>query len=1165
MTVYNFAYCEKLHPDRYHHEQGNYMEETTPLVYIIVKANEPIFWRENNSLGDYTAHVQPNSSVINPGNWRLEWLNEWNKSSQQFAFILELRRLITSYCFFTTRQANVVVEDITSLLTRLNLDEVNNLHQWYHYLSLPHGISGASQIRISGRQIPHFNIYIISASTFEGHLPLYIPYRGLTASYQTRLLLHNIFLCFFSHVPSNEPCSCVAFRVSIWTMTNITAVGNGIYDNNLQVVPPSWTSRQYYIRLSLNLDIMIANAIFCTYQLIEELHSRVGEVNSEYENFDVNGNEGHPITMMSFSVYRDIQNNNIKGRHKLNSLCLLQSWRTHECFQVRMNYLRCFEYLTENKKKIFTPQSILNCIATCYLVGMDNVQPVSIKDKKLICKRACRLLDDYKHPLNRNIRSVARYLKRKHPEIGLTIRNFRLEVIYEYEPSPKTLKKKRKRIHKGKKIEIWIAAGHAYAIIDGECNLKPPIEYFNIMDLKENVYKKEIIPKFIDKGQKQTIYAAFDIETTAGFKDLHGVFEMENSVTIHPYIIGFAFFDGEYQTFKGLDCVNNFVDFLMLLPGRRYQIYAHNGGNFDFLFVLREFFNRNNIDVSSCLEIDGTLVSVTIHIKHLKENNKVSYRTSIVFRDSCPVFSRQGLESLCLTFAPNIPKLVGSVNHDHITTENFMENMESIDKYLVNDVTGLIACLQNANKLFLDKFGFSIYNCYTSSSISRKYYLGTEYNPELYPLYKLPIELDSILRQGYYGGRCECFQLGEIQGPIYYYDVTSEYPTMMTKFMPYGFPKYIKFGKDANWTGQNGVFHAKVKGKSDWGPNILPWRGDNGFFFPEFSDWSDGWWWSEELDTAQINGYEVQWIEGFTFEVDNYFFNGVMFLFELKKIARKEGNKALENLAKVMINSLYGFWATRVQDISKLVMVTTNSWDPSIYYIETQSLLNQTKINNTHILRVKETLDVPYSYSPISIACTSLARLYIWKIMADIEKNGGLVYYCDTDSVICNFKIEGSCLEERYMKNKGADLGELKNEFGWGNSVEKVCLIGPKIYGFSDPKLPKEFQQPKLKGFYKRFLYERSEEMIAKVIHFHLPVNKEFATEQHTSIMYRDLLLMNQGWKVLLSTWRFRSKVRAYFDDFEIRKEKINVTFAKNYVKGVVDELDKIHPFKIKN
>jgi hypothetical protein len=41
--------------------------------------------------------------------------------------------------------------------------------------------------------------------------------------------------------------------------------------------------------------------------------------------------------------------------------------------------------------------------------------------------------------------------------------------------------------------------------------------------------------------------------------------------------------------------------------------------------------------------------------------------------------------------------------------------------------------------------------------------------------------------------------------------------------------------------------------------------------------------------------------------------------------------------------------------------------------------------------------------------------------------------------------------------------------------------------------------------------------------------------------------------------------VRAYFDDFEVRKEKINVTFAKNYVKGIIDEFDKVHPFQIKH
>jgi hypothetical protein len=494
-----------------------------------------------------------------------------------------------------------------------------------------------------------------------------------------------------------------------------------------------------------------------------------------------------------------------------------------------------------------------------------------------------------------------------------------------------------------------------------------------------------------------------------------------------------------------------------------------------------------------------------------------------------------------------------------------MDNMPTIEKYLINDVKGLMEVLNNAYTVFNNRFGIDIFGCMTSSSVSRKFFLGTHYQPQLYPLFKMPLELDSVIRQAYYGGRCECFQLGEIKGPIYYYDVTSEYPYVMLSNIPWGWPKYVKFTNEKQWKGETGIFKAKVKGKSLWGPNIIPWRASSGLVFPEFTDWQEGWWYSAELDTAALHGYDVIFIEGFVFETDTYLKESVLHLFKLKQEARANKDKSLEYIAKVMINSLYGFWAMRVQDITKLLITTNSKWDPALYFIETQSLLSQKRIHNTHILKIRQNLDVPYSYSPISIAVTALSRLYLWKIMSDIVKEGGIIYYCDTDSVITNYKMEGGCLEQKYMKNKGVDLGELKNEFGFGKSVEACCIIGPKIYGFIDPELPKEYQTPKLKGFYKRFVYRRKENIEEKLIEYYDPQGKSFSDEEHTSLLYKDLILLSQGWKISLSTWRFRSKVRAYFDDFEVRKEKINICFSKNYQKGYVDELDKIHPFKIKN
>jgi hypothetical protein len=69
--------------------------------------------------------------------------------------------------------------------------------------------------------------------------------------------------------------------------------------------------------------------------------------------------------------------------------------------------------------------------------------------------------------------------------------------------------------------------------------------------------------------------------------------------------------------------------------------------------------------------------------------------------------------------------------------------------------------------------------------------------------------------------------------------------------------------------------------------------------------------------------------------------------------------------------------------------------------------------------------------------------------------------------------------------------------------------------------------------------------------------------KNYVTISYADLLLLLEGFKLKVLTWRFRSKMRAYFDDFLIKKEKVEITFSKNYLKGHIHEDGDVIPFAI--
>ena len=66
--------------------------------------------------------------------------------------------------------------------------------------------------------------------------------------------------------------------------------------------------------------------------------------------------------------------------------------------------------------------------------------------------------------------------------------------------------------------------------------------------------------------------------------------DIESREWIHPYAIGF--FDGtnyrEFTSYKDDSCIRNFLDWVLQPKYAGFRIYANNGGNFDFLFLLRQ-------------------------------------------------------------------------------------------------------------------------------------------------------------------------------------------------------------------------------------------------------------------------------------------------------------------------------------------------------------------------------------------------------------------------------------------------------------------------------------------------------------------------------------------------------------------------------------------------
>jgi hypothetical protein len=109
--------------------------------------------------------------------------------------------------------------------------------------------------------------------------------------------------------------------------------------------------------------------------------------------------------------------------------------------------------------------------------------------------------------------------------------------------------------------------------------------------------------------------------------------------------------------------------------------------------------------------------------------------------------------------------------------------------YCNYDVLGLLEILNKFSKSVYDACnGINITDCITGASLSKKHYFNSFYDKKEHPVWNLSAENDEFCRDGYFGGRCEAFYIGEQKKKLYYYDFTSLYPDVGRCRLPYGEP-----------------------------------------------------------------------------------------------------------------------------------------------------------------------------------------------------------------------------------------------------------------------------------------------------------------------------------------------------------------------------------------
>lgn len=465
-----------------------------------------------------------------------------------------------------------------------------------------------------------------------------------------------------------------------------------------------------------------------------------------------------------------------------------------------------------------------------------------------------------------------------------------------------------------------------------------------------------------------------------------------------PFLWGFwdgGFMDEETPYYE-FETVAEAVEFL---HDKEYIVYAHNGGKFDYHYMLEYIEPFDEIMI-----ISGRLAKFHIGICE--------------FRDSFNILP-----------IPLAEYQKTKIDYGIFESEERCkpENMAQIRSYLRDDCRFLYELVEK----FIERFGVQMTQAGASM---RQWQKISGLKPQ-----KSDADYYAEFHPYYYGGRCECFKVGVINELFESVDINSAYPYAMLQKHPY-FLDYLTVNGNPGLTReQTGPAFFKVCAVSR---GAFPFRdADGSLWFPRDNEPREyhitGWELLAAQDTNTIEDLEVLECRYFTTLVS--FTDYVNQFYNERKLAAKNGDKAGKLFGKLFMNSLYGKFAMNPDEFSEYAV-----FDPELIgYLDEENTEKWVEYNEKPFLfagelgpwvlgRADLDEDKKNFYNiATSASVTGFVRAYLWRA---VQKCEGVIY-TDTDCVVAR-KI--GPLEI------GPELGqwEVEGRFTRGG------IAGKKLYAF---------------------------------------------------------------------------------------------------------------------
>ena len=450
-----------------------------------------------------------------------------------------------------------------------------------------------------------------------------------------------------------------------------------------------------------------------------------------------------------------------------------------------------------------------------------------------------------------------------------------------------------------------------------------------------------------------------------------------------PFAAGF--YNGDYPShYWGDDCIKYLIEDLKEYDG---YVYAHNGGKFDFHFML-DYLEPGTIKI-----INGRIAEMKIG--------------KAILRDSFLILP------VPLSAHSKTP-----IDYEKFEAHCREKHKSEILDYLRDDLRDLFSFVS----AFFDRFPRRL----TMPGIA----IG-ELEKQCGKIERQSQNHDEKFRRFYYGGRVECFKSGKIEGDFKLVDINSAYPAAMRDFHPVG-SEYKFTRKIPNDPIKRACSFYKINATSK---GAAPARDKKGGI--DFGDYSGEMMITGhelmaglETDTLQIHQihgiYEPQKVKNFAPFVDRFYAE--------KLEAEKAGDKTARLFAKLVMNSSYGKFASNPEKYQDFEIGEPGKANA---FIKEGYSLDLTDFGGYWLWSRPIDTDTPQArYFDVATAAsiTGHVRALLWRsINAVVDP-----VYCDTDSILC--RDTGSLV-----------IGEELGQWSVETTVSVAYVAGKKLYTMKTP------------------------------------------------------------------------------------------------------------------